>query len=311
MVLLPKDYVLLRMTGEAASDLSDSAGTLRLDVAKRDWSGIMLSATGLDRSHMLTLFEGNAMSGQLRAETADAWGISRVHVAAGGGDHAAGAVGVGVVRSSAAFFSLGTSGVLFFANDGHRPNAAGGAHTFCPCAARSLAPDVGHPERSKLCRLGGAALRGQGCGVVVRDDRGTRQTCLNGNLPPLSFGPAPPHNDPNAKGVLLGMTHETDTSALAKQCSKVLPLRSVMVLMPCLIVARRSTPSRSSVATRVPPIGARTTRYARKRVRPTPYLRNLPEAEIHLLDTGHSALEDKLDEMGPLIRNFLDRKVAR
>ncbi len=63
LVLLPKDYVRLRMTGETASDMSDSAGTLWLDVARRDWSDTMLSATGLDRSHMPTLFEGNAITG--------------------------------------------------------------------------------------------------------------------------------------------------------------------------------------------------------------------------------------------------------
>lgn len=126
MVLLPKDYVRLRMTGEAASDMSDNAGTHWLDVAARDWSDTMLCATGLDRSHMPTLFEGNAVTGQLRAELADAWGMTRVPVVAGGGDNAAGAIGVGVVREGDAFLSLGTSGVLFLAYDGYRPNPVGG-----------------------------------------------------------------------------------------------------------------------------------------------------------------------------------------
>ena len=131
MVLLPKDYVRLRMTGDTASDMSDSAGTLWLDVAARDWSDTMLAATGLDRSNMPTLFEGNGVTGQLRAELAEAWGMARVPVVAGGGDNAAGAVGVGVVRPGDAFLSLGTSGVLFLANDGYRPNPAGGVHSFC------------------------------------------------------------------------------------------------------------------------------------------------------------------------------------
>ncbi len=131
MVLLPKDYVRLRMTGQTSSDMSDSAGTLWLDVAQRRWSSAMLAGTGLDESHMPTLSEGNEITGELRAEIAEAWGMSRVPVAAGGGDNAAGAIGVGVVRPGDAFLSLGTSGVLFLANDGYRPNPAGGVHTFC------------------------------------------------------------------------------------------------------------------------------------------------------------------------------------
>src|SRR5258708_2740353 len=93
MVLLPKDYVRLRMTGVTASDMSDSAGTLWLDVAQRCWSETMLVGTGLGTQHMPTLFEGNEMTGELRAELAEAWGMSRVPVVAGGGDNAAGAVG--------------------------------------------------------------------------------------------------------------------------------------------------------------------------------------------------------------------------
>src|SRR5450432_443600 len=85
MVLLPKDYVRLRMTGETASDMSDSAGTLWLDVARRRWSEAMLAATGLDQSHMPTLCEGNEITGELRAEIAEVWGMARVPVVAGGG----------------------------------------------------------------------------------------------------------------------------------------------------------------------------------------------------------------------------------
>src|ERR1700684_4372936 len=131
LVLLPKDYVRLRMTGETASDMSDSAGTLWLDVAQRRCSGAMLAATGLDDSNMPALSEGNEITGELRAEIAEAWGMARVPVVAGGGDNAAGAIGVGVVRAGDAFLSLGTSGVLFLANDGYRPNPEGGVHTFC------------------------------------------------------------------------------------------------------------------------------------------------------------------------------------
>ena len=216
MVLLPKDYVRLRMTGEAASDMSDSAGTLWLDVAKRDWSETMLGATGLDRSHMPKLFEGNAVTGNLRAELAEAWGTARVPVAAGGGDNAAGAVGVGVVRSGDAFLSLGTSGVLFLANDGYRPNPAGGVHTFCHAL-----PDRWHQMSVILSAASCIDWAARLCGVTnaaalfaMVEARG-KPADTEVFLPYLS-GERTPHNDPNAKGVLFGLTHETDTAALGQ-----------------------------------------------------------------------------------------------
>ncbi len=215
-VLLPKDYVRLCMTGEKASDMSDSAGTLWLDVAKRDWSNTMLSATGLDRSHMPKLYEGSDFTGQLRAELAQAWGMERVPVVAGGGDNAAGAVGVGVVRSGEAFLSLGTSGVLFLANDGYRPNAAGGVHTFCHAL-----PDRWHQMSVILSAASCIDWAAKLCGVAdagkmfeLVEARG--QPCESEIFLPYLSGERTPHNDPHAKGVLFGMTHETDASALAQ-----------------------------------------------------------------------------------------------
>jgi xylulokinase len=215
-VLLPKDYVRLRMTGELASDMSDSAGTLWLDVAQRRWSDAMLSGTGLDVSHMPALFEGNEITGELRAELAEAWGMSRVPVVAGGGDNAAGAVGVGVVRPGDAFLSLGTSGVLFLANDGYRPNPAGGVHTFCHAVPKhwhqmsvilSAASCVDWAAR--LCGLTDA-----GAMFALAEARG-KPSGSEIFLPYLS-GERTPHNDPNAQGVLFGLNHESDAAAIAQ-----------------------------------------------------------------------------------------------
>jgi xylulokinase len=112
-VLLPKDYLRLRLTGEHASEMSDAAGTLWLDVAGRRWSAAMLAATGLDESAMPRLFEGSEPTGELRPALAAEWGMGPGAVVAGGaGDNAAGAVGVGVVRPGRAFLSLGTRGLL-------------------------------------------------------------------------------------------------------------------------------------------------------------------------------------------------------
>jgi xylulokinase len=215
-VLLPKDYVRLRMTGDLASDMSDSAGTLWMDVAARDWSDTMLAATGLDRSHMPQLFEGNAFTGQLRPELAEAWGMDRVPVAAGGGDNAAGAVGVGVVRPGDAFLSLGTSGVLFLASSGYNPNPAGGVHSFCHAL-----PDRWHQMSVILsaasCVDWAARLCGQPDAAALFAAVEARAAPAGSELfLPYLSGERTPHNDPHAKGVLFGLTHETDAAAIGQ-----------------------------------------------------------------------------------------------
>ena len=131
-VLLPKDYLRLWLTGEHVAEMSDAAGTSWLDTGARDWSDGLLAATELSREIMPRLVEGSAVSGQLRPALAARWGLPRgVVVAGGGGDNAASGVGVGVVRAGEAFVSLGTSGVLFAANDGYRPAPETAVHTFC------------------------------------------------------------------------------------------------------------------------------------------------------------------------------------
>src|SRR5271163_3555588 len=215
-ILLPKDYVRLRMTGETASDMSDSAGTLWLDVAKRRWSDTMLAGTGLDVSYMPELFEGNEITGELRAELAEAWGMARVPVVAGGGDNAAGAVGVGVVRPGDALLSLGTSGVMFLANDGYRPNPAGGVHTFCHAV-----PKHWHQMSVILSAASCVDWAARLCGVANAEAMFALAASRNRPadseifLPYLS-GERTPHNDPNAQGVLFGLTHETTAEVIAQ-----------------------------------------------------------------------------------------------
>lgn len=216
-VLLPKDWLRLRMTGDHASDLSDSAGTLWLDVARRAWSPAMLAASGLTEAHMPRLHEGSQPTGALRAEVAADWGVpAGTPVAAGAGDNAAGAVGVGVVVPGTAFLSLGTSGVLFVSGDRFAPNPERGVHAFCHAlphrwhqmsvilsAASCLgfaARLTGAPDEATLLRE--AADHPEDIGSLVF-------------LPYLS-GERTPHNDPYAKGVFFGLTHETTRAALTR-----------------------------------------------------------------------------------------------
>jgi xylulokinase len=220
-VLLPKDYVRLRMTGELASDMSDSAGTLWMDVGKRDWSDTMLAATGLDRSHMPKLFEGSDVTGALRADIAEAWGLGghmggRVAVVAGGGDNAAGAVGVGVVKPGDAFLSLGTSGVLFLANGGYTPNPAGGVHSFCHALPgrwhqMSVILSAASCVDWAVKLTGMKDAGGMFAAIEARNTPAASEIFL-----PYLSGERTPHNDPKAKGVLFGMTHETDAATLGQ-----------------------------------------------------------------------------------------------
>lgn len=132
MVLLPKDYLRLWLTGDCVGDMSDAAGTSWLDVGARDWSDALLDASGMAKTQMPRLVEGSDISGYLRAELARDWGLSgHVAVAGGGGDNAVAACGVGTLAEGDGFVSLGTSGVLLTARDRFAPMPATAVHTFC------------------------------------------------------------------------------------------------------------------------------------------------------------------------------------
>ena len=214
-VLLPKDYVRLKLNGEKAGDMSDNAGTLWLDVAERDWSDAMLKATGLSRANMPKAVEGTAATGKLTAAVANELGVPQVVVAGGGGDNAASAVGVGVVAPGQAFLSLGTSGVLFVVTDKFRPNPAKAVHAFCHCL-----PGVWHQMSVILTAAAAIDWVTQLAGyknvvetVAAAEKRGLhKQTPIF--LPYLS-GERTPHNDPHARGVFFGLSAETTSADLA------------------------------------------------------------------------------------------------
>ena len=214
-VLLPKDYVRLRMTGERATDLSDASGTLWIDVRHRVWSPEMLAASGLETRHMPRLCEGPDVTGLLRGEIAEAWGMGSVPVVAGAGDNAGGAAGVGVIADGDALLSLGTSGVIFVANDSFRPNPAQAVHAFCHCL-----PDSWHQMsvmlNAAVCVDWAAKLTGHADARSFLAGVETGKSSSDGVVfLPYLGGERTPHNDPRAKGVFFGLTHGTDANALA------------------------------------------------------------------------------------------------
>lgn len=213
-VLLPKDHLRLMMTGEKWSDMSDASGTLWLDVAHRRWSPEMLAACDMDEAMMPRLCEGTDATAPLRAEIAEAWGMDRVIVAGGGGDNAAGAVGLGVVSPGDAFLSLGTSGVIFVVTDRFRPNPRAAAHAF----AHAI-PERWHQMSVMLSAAACLDWAARQLGLadvpallaLAETADGRSQVLF---LPYLA-GERTPHANPRAQAAFFGMTSGTEPADLA------------------------------------------------------------------------------------------------
>jgi xylulokinase len=131
-MLLPKDYVRLRLTGEYASEVSDASGTAVFDVVNRRWSYEMMDALGLDRSILPACYESVEVSGKITLHAAELTGLrAGTPVVGGGGDQAASAVGNGIVEEGIVSCTLGTSGVVFAHMEKVAYDPAGRVHTFC------------------------------------------------------------------------------------------------------------------------------------------------------------------------------------
>ncbi|CTQ55447.1 Xylulose kinase [Roseibium album] len=213
MVLLPKDYVRFKLTGEYVGDMSDCAGTLWLDVAKRDWSDELLAATGLTREHMPRLVEGSESSGTLKKDLCARWGFDAPPVVAGGGgDNAASACGVGAVDPGSAFVSLGTSGVLFVTNDKFSPNVESAVHAFCHAV-----PDTWHQMGVILSATDSlnwlARTLKKLPGDLTTEVRGISAPSPVSFVPYLG-GERTPHNDVDIRAGFFGISHETDDAVL-------------------------------------------------------------------------------------------------
>jgi xylulokinase len=205
-VLLPKDYVRLRLTGEHATDASDAAGTLLLDVRARDWSPAILDALEIPREWMPAVHEGPEVAGTLRDDLAAELGLPRsLPVAAGGGDNAAAAVGVGVVREGSLSSSIGTSGVIFSHRDAFAPDPSGRVHAFCHAV-----PGAWHLMSVTLSAGGSLSWwrdqLGSDFDALVAEAAAVEPGAEGLVFLPYLTGERTPHLDPDARGGFVGLT---------------------------------------------------------------------------------------------------------
>ena len=213
-VLLPKDYMRVRMTGEYASDMSDSAGTYWLDVEKRDWSKAMLDATHMRPDQMPKLYEGTDATGKITVSLSKTWGMPlRPVVAGGGGDNVASAIGIGAVKDGDAFVSLGTSGVMFVSNDRYSPNAGKAVHAFC------------HAMHGKWHQMGvilSATASLEWLAGVLKTPAPQLTKALGSKLVgpsdllflPYLSGERTPVGDAQIRGAIIGLGHETGSKEM-------------------------------------------------------------------------------------------------
>jgi len=215
-VLLPAAYLNYHLTGEHVADMSDSSGTSWLDVKRRVWSDRLLDAGTMRQDQMPNLVEGSEITGTLRSDLKDRWGLSGdVVVCGGAGDNAAAACGIGALREGDGFVSLGTSGVVLAARDRFSPAPETALHTFCHAVPDQwyqmgvmLSATDSLNWLSRITATSPANLT-KALGKDLKVPTGVRF------LPYLS-GERTPHNDARIRGSFTGLAMSSDREDLTR-----------------------------------------------------------------------------------------------
>jgi len=207
-ILLPKDYVRYKLTGEFFSDVADSSGTSLFDVGKRQWSDEMLAALQIPRVWLPEVTESPVASAKINSDAAQATGLlAGTPVIAGAGDQAAQAIGTGIVCEGLVSVTIGTSGVVFASSDSYRVEPQGRLHAFCHAV-----PNKWH--------LMGVMLSAGGSFRWYRDTLANHDSydtliAAAAKIPvgsegllflPYLTGERTPHPDPNARGAFIGLS---------------------------------------------------------------------------------------------------------
>jgi xylulokinase len=207
-ILLPKDYIRYRLTGEFAMDKADGSGTILFDLKQRAWSAEILSTLGIPSEWMPPTFEGPAFTGKITAEAAAVTGLMvGIPVAAGGGDQAAQAVGVGAVEPGVVALTVGTSGVVFATTPSALVEPQGRLHAFCHAV-----PGMWHFMGVMLSAAGSlqwyrdTLAAGVSFDDLLREAESIPAGCEGLQFLPYLSGERTPYPDPLARGAWVGLT---------------------------------------------------------------------------------------------------------
>ena len=210
-VLLPKDFVRLRLSGEYATDVADASGTLMLDVAHRRWSQEIVEAAGLDVSMLPRLFESPDICARVSSVAAAETGLAEgTPIVAGAGDQAAGAVGMGITRPGAVSATIGTSGVVFAATDRPALDPGGRLHTFCHAIpdrwhVMGVTQAAGLSLRWMREQLGLKEIADEGYALMTREAAAIAPGADGVLWAPYLMGERTPHLDPGVRAALVGL----------------------------------------------------------------------------------------------------------
>ena len=212
-ILLPKDYIRLKMSGSRATDVADASGTLLFDVANRQWSPPMMELSRLDAELLPKVFESCEVTAHVSEEGARATGLcAGTPVVAGAGDQAAGAVGMGIVRAGAVSATIGTSGVVFAATAVAVRDPAGRIHTFCHAVPQrwhvmGVTQAAGYSLRWFRDQFGAVGDPAQDAYAQLMTEASTVPAGADGLMwAPYLMGERTPCLDPNARGALVGIS---------------------------------------------------------------------------------------------------------
>lgn len=214
-VLLPKDYIGLRLHGACASDRSDAAGTLWLDQSERAWSAEVATATQTDMAWLPALFDGHEIVGEITAQAASETGLQPgTPVVAGGGDAATGAVSLGATEPCRGFISLGTSGQLFVADNTYRPNPDRYVHAFA-----HTVPDRWYQMAAMLNGARPISWIGDQLNLSASQVVELAETADGERIPiflPYLTGERSPHGDPHIRACFFGLEDSTTRAEICR-----------------------------------------------------------------------------------------------
>jgi xylulokinase len=211
-LMLPKDYLRFRLTGERAIDVADASGTLMFDVVHRTWSRPMLEVSSIEENLLPKVFESQAVSGNVKEDGAKLSGLRPgIPVVAGAGDQAAGAVGMGIVKAGAVSATIGTSGVVFAATSKPVLEPQGRIHAFCHAIPNrwhvmGVTQGAGLSLRWFRDQFGAGVDDGRAYERLAEEAAKTPPGADGLLWAPYLMGERTPHLDPNARGALVGIT---------------------------------------------------------------------------------------------------------